>query len=122
MMGGHIVQGHVDGVGTIAGISSLANSRVFRFACDAGIIRYVVEKGSVAIDGVSLTVAACDSSGFEVAVIPHTLDHTTLVMRRVGDRVNIETDILGKYVEKFLGNRAGASSLTEDKLRGAGFM
>jgi len=122
MMGGHIVQGHVDGVGTIAGISSLANSRVFRFACDAGIIRYVVEKGSVAIDGVSLTVAACDSSGFEVAVIPHTLDHTTLVMRRVGDKVNIETDILGKYVEKFLGNRASASSLTEDKLRGAGFM
>ena len=122
MMGGHIVQGHVDGIATIARITALADSRVFRFACEAGILRYIVEKGSVAVDGISLTVASCDSTGFEVAVIPHTLDHTTLVDKRVGDKVNIETDILGKYVEKLLGARAGASSLTEEKLRGAGFM
>jgi riboflavin synthase len=122
MMGGHIVQGHVDGIATIARILAQADSRVFRFACDAGMLKYIVEKGSVAVDGISLTVASCDSTGFEVAVIPHTLDHTTLVDRRVGDKVNVETDILGKYVEKFLGNRANGSSLTEEKLRGAGFM
>ena len=85
-------------------------------------MRYVVEKGSIAVDGISLTVASVDDAGFTVAAIPHTLDVTTLGLKRPGDRVNLEVDIIGKYVEKFLGGRAASAGVTEDLLRDAGFM
>ena len=123
MIGGHFVQGHVDGVGTIASISTLAESRVIRVSAPREVVRYVVEKGSISIDGISLTVASVDDSGFTIAVIPHTLDVTTLGLRRPGDSVNLEADIIGKYVEKFVSDRAGrSSSVTENLLRDAGFM
>ncbi|MGI6294887.1 MAG: riboflavin synthase [Armatimonadota bacterium] len=118
-LGGHFVLGHVDGVGTIDSVQSIGESKVIRFRAPGNVLRYVVEKGSIAIDGISLTVASCDDSGFEIAVIPHTLEATTLQSKRPGDKVNLETDILGKYVEKFLGKETG--SVTEDLLRQAGF-
>lgn len=120
-IGGHFVQGHVDGVGTVVSSRSLGESRVIRINAPGDVLRYVVEKGSIAIDGISLTVASCDSMGFTLAVIPHTLDATTLHTKQAGDNVNLEADILGKYVEKMLG-RLQVSSVTEELLRDAGFM
>lgn len=120
-IGGHFVQGHVDGVGTILTSRSLGESRVVRINAPGDVLTYVVEKGSIAVDGVSLTVASCDSAGFTVAVIPHTLKSTTLSMKQPGDRVNLEADILGKYVQKMLGAMQ-ASGITEELLRDAGFM
>jgi len=120
-IGGHFVQGHVDGVGTVVSSRPLGESRVIRINAPGDVLRYVVEKGSIAIDGISLTVASCDSMGFTLAVIPHTLDATTLHTKQAGDKVNLEADILGKYVEKMLG-RLQVSSVTEELLRDAGFM
>ncbi|MCE5200198.1 MAG: riboflavin synthase [Armatimonadota bacterium] len=122
MMGGHIVQGHVDGIGTITSIKRLAESVEIRVNAPGEIMRYVVEKGSIALDGISLTVASCDDSGFTIAVIPHSLEVTTLGLRRPGDKVNLETDIIGKYVEKFLNARQSGGSVTESLLRQSGFM
>lgn len=122
MMGGHIVQGHVDGVGSIKSIKSLSDSAVIYITAPKEVLKYVVEKGSIAIDGISLTVASYDETGFTIAVIPHTLDMTTLCLKRVGDRVNLEADIIGKYVERFVNGRSGSSGVTESLLRDAGFM
>lgn len=122
MIGGHFVQGHVDGVGTMESIRVLADSAVIRIAAPADVLKYVVEKGSIAVEGISLTVASVDDRGFTVAVIPHTLQVTTLGLRKPGDRVNLEADIIGKYVEKFLAGRGGGSGVTEDLLRESGFM
>ena len=121
-IGGHFVQGHVDGVGTIESVRTLSESAVIRVGASKEVLRYVVEKGSIAIDGISLTVASCDDSGFTISVIPHTLANTTLQRKRPGDRVNLETDIIGKYVEKFMSGHAASSGVTEDLLRDAGFM
>lgn len=121
MMGGHIVQGHVDGVGTIASVSQLAESKVIKVCASAELLRYVVEKGSIAVDGISLTVALCDDKSFTVSVIPHTIGATTLELKMAGDKVNLETDIIGKYVEKFLNGR-NESGVTVDLLRSSGFM
>jgi len=96
-LGGHIVQGHVDGVGTLV---EHVDGGLTRFAIPAGLTRYVVEKGSITVDGVSLTVAAVGAQDFSVALIPTTLEVTTLGRRRPGDRVNIEVDVLAKYVER----------------------
>ena len=120
-IGGHFVQGHVDGVGSIESSRSLGESQVIRVIAPGDVLKYVVEKGSIAIDGISLTVASCDRSGFNIAVIPHTLDATTLHLKRAGDKVNLESDILGKYVGKLLGSM-GSGRVTEDILRDAGFM
>lgn len=122
MIGGHFVQGHVDGVGTVEDIRDLGRSSQMRISAPREVTRYVVEKGSIAIDGVSLTVVSCDNSGFSVALIPHTLATTTLGFRRSGDRVNLETDILGKYVEKFLSGGRPSGGVTNDLLRDSGFM
>jgi len=96
-LGGHYVQGHVDGVGTVRSVGDPV-----WFDADPALLRYVVEKGSVAIDGVSLTVSAVDVRGFAVALIPHTLEVTTLGALTPGDEVNLETDVLAKYVERLL--------------------
>ena len=122
MMGGHFVQGHVDGVGKIESIKSLGQSWMIGISAPRQVTRYVVEKGSVALDGISLTVASVDDSRFTIAVIPHTLSATTLHLKKVGDPVNLEADIIGKYVEKFLSERADSSGVTEDTLRNAGFL
>ncbi|HSG80506.1 MAG TPA: riboflavin synthase [Acidimicrobiia bacterium] len=99
---GHIVQGHVDGTGTVRSITPEGASRRFWFDTPAGVLRYLVEKGSVTVDGVSLTVSGVDASGFEVVLIPHTLEVTVLGTRTLGDRVNLEVDVLAKYVERLL--------------------
>ena len=100
---GHIVQGHVEGVGTIQQIISEGNTRVYRIQAPGELLRYIVEKGSIAVDGISLTVTETDDSGFGVSLIPHTAKMTTLGYKNVGDAVNLETDILARYVEKMLG-------------------
>jgi riboflavin synthase len=97
---GHIVQGHVDGVGTVRSVKRVGDDVRLCVECGEDLAGAMVEKGSVAIDGVSLTVAGVSRSGFEVALIPHTLDVTTLGARRPGDRVNLEVDVLGKYVKR----------------------
>lgn len=122
MLGGHFVQGHVDGVGRIESVVNLGDSWKISVSAPETVMRYVVEKGSIAVDGVSLTIASYTESGFTVAVIPHTLAETTLHLRRPGDSVNLEGDIIGKYVEKFLSGRRSSSPVTEDLLRDAGFM
>lgn len=102
-LGGHLVQGHVDGVGYVAARSPLADgSTRFTFAAPPDALRYVVEKGSVAVDGVSLTVAALGDDSFDVAVIPHTLAVTTLGHKDPGAAVNLEADLIAKYVERLL--------------------
>jgi riboflavin synthase len=120
--GGHIVLGHVDGVGEIAEIERLGDEN-WRLAVRAPeeLDPYLVFKGSVALEGISLTIAELEKGRIEVAVIPHTWQATTLSRRRVGDRVNIETDILAKHVEKLLGRIERPAGLTEEKLRALGF-
>ena len=99
---GHLVYGHVDDIGTVREIRPVGDSRVFHISADLSIMRYVVFKGAVAVDGVSLTVSAVHPGGFEATLIPFTLDRTTFGGVRPGDRVNVETDIVGKYVLRFL--------------------
>ena len=102
---GHIVQGHVDGTGTIGEISEDGEALMVRIDVPSQLARYVVEKGFIAVDGVSLTVVHCDELGFSVTVIPHTRDHTVFGSRSFGDAVNIEIDILAKYVERLTAGR-----------------
>jgi riboflavin synthase len=100
-LGGHLVQGHVDGRGRIAGCERLGDGSVrLRVEAPATLLRYVVEKGSIAVDGVSLTVAAVDDTGFDVALVAHTLEVTTLGSVEAGRRVNLEVDIVAKYIER----------------------
>ena len=100
--GGHIVSGHIDGTGKVAAITKDDNAIWYKIKTDIGILKYIVEKGSVAIDGISLTVAKTDSQSFSVSIIPHTAGATTLSLRKAGDVVNLENDIVGKYIEKFI--------------------
>ena len=104
-LGGHLVTGHVDGVGTIAAIKKAGDFTVFTFRVPAALGALFVSKGSVAVDGISLTVNDCRAERFSVAIIPFTLRHTNLRARRVGDKVNIETDLIGKYVQSFMQQR-----------------
>jgi riboflavin synthase len=99
-LGGHFVQGHVDATGTIDALEQRDHSRVVRIAAPPAILRYVVEKGSIAVDGVSLTVTEVDGDGFSVSLIPETLERTTLGSAAEGDPVNLEVDMLAKYAMK----------------------
>ena len=101
--GGHIVAGHIDGTGVISDLKKEENAVWITIRTSPDIMRYVIKKGSIAIDGVSLTVARTFEDGFAVSVIPHTGDETTLLDKRAGDIVNLENDIIGKYVEKLMG-------------------
>ena len=101
-LGGHIVQGHVDAVATVAAVAEDGLARDLRIEADPGVLRYVVEKGSVALDGVSLTVVAVDERGFSVSLIPETLERTNLTDAVPGVKVNLEVDVIAKYVEKLL--------------------
>ena len=102
-LGGHMVAGHVDGVGVVVEFIDLAGSWKLVVDAPAQIARYIARKGSIAIDGVSLTVNAVDGVRFEVNIIPHTRAHTTMRVLRTGDRVNLEADLLARYAERFLG-------------------
>lgn len=98
-VGGHLVQGHIDGTGTVVGATPEGDGWILRIDADPALMRYVVEKGSISVDGVSLTVAARDGTGLTIALIPHTIAATTLGAERVGSRVNLEVDLVAKYVE-----------------------
>ena len=102
-LGGHIMQGHVDGVGVIAGVREDGFARIVTVEAAPELLRYVVEKGSIAVDGVSLTVARIDDAGFDVSLIPETLERTNLGGTAVGRTVNLEVDVVAKYVEKLVG-------------------
>ena len=104
-LGGHFVTGHVDGLGQIIRWERTGKDHVLDIAAPPEVMRYVVHKGSIAVDGMSLTVAAVQRKSFRIWIIPHTYEVTALRERKVGDRVNLEADILGKYVEKFLAER-----------------
>jgi riboflavin synthase len=107
-LGGHIVQGHVDGRGRVAALAPEGDGARLRIEASAAILRYCVEKGSIAVEGVSLTVAALADDAFEVALVPHTLAATTLARLGPGDDVNLEVDVLAKHVERLLAARTGA--------------
>jgi riboflavin synthase len=118
-LGGHIVQGHIDGKGEIVRIIKKQNGKEFVIAADRNTLRYIVDKGSVCLDGVSLTVAGTDPDSFRVAVIPHTEKNTTIGIWKTGTKINIETDIIGRYVEKLL--KSPGNGLTIDKLTQLGY-
>lgn len=125
-LGGHLVSGHVDGVGRILKKEQRQRSWVLWFGVEENLLRYIIEKGSVAVDGISLTVNRCDDHGFEVNVIPQTGKETGIIKKKVGDPVNIETDLIGKYVEKFFlkgdaSHQKKASVIDEKLLRKYGF-
>ncbi|MFL6593609.1 MAG: riboflavin synthase [Luteimonas sp.] len=101
-LGGHLVSGHVDGVGRVLSVVEDARAQRWRFSAPAALLRYVAQKGSVCVDGVSLTVNGVDAEGFEVALVPHTLSHTAFAHTRVGDAVNLEVDLVARYVERLL--------------------
>lgn len=118
--GGHIVSGHIDGTGILRSYEREGNAVWVTIAAGEELMRYIIMKGSVALDGVSLTVARLYKDAFAVSLIPHTGEETTLLNKRVGDRVNIENDIVGKYVEKLCGTVRGGG-IDEDFLRKYGF-
>ena len=118
-LGGHFVLGHVDGIGLILSKTQKSGSLIFAIEADASLSRYIVEKGSIAIDGISLTVNKLEKGRFYVNIIPHTAAHTTLTGKKEGEWINIETDILGKYVEKLLQTPRG---IDKDFLAEHGFI
>lgn len=119
--GGHIVSGHIDGVGRIVSVRRDDNAVWYTVEAPPELRRYIVEKGSIAIDGISLTVAKADARTFAVSVIPHTLRVTALQVRRAGSGVNLETDIIGKYVESLLRAEPAKSNITREFLARNGF-
>ncbi|HYE37952.1 riboflavin synthase [Methylocaldum sp.] len=124
-LGGHLVSGHVDGVGTVVDKRSEARSVRFTIETPAGLAKYIAEKGSICIDGISLTVNEVNGNRFGINIVPHTLAETTLGETAVGQRVNLEVDILARYLERLLlGERASESgpALTEDFLKNTGFI
>ena len=128
-LGGHMVSGHIDGVGRIVSLKDDKNAILMKIAADADILHYIVEKGSVALDGISLTVAAVTDRDFTVSLIPHTRQVTNLGSKGEGSRINIENDVVGKYVEKLLQPRQDArnegqpeaGSVTMEMLLKSGF-
>jgi len=123
-IGGHLVQGHVDGIGTVASVHELLNSWLVTIDVPQEFLRYVIPVGSIAIDGVSLTIASLRQSQITVSLIPHTLEETTFKSLRAGSKVNLEFDLIGKYVERLVtGNEKGTTAhpLTSETLREWGY-
>ncbi len=119
-MGGHLVPGHVDDTGRVASVMQDGGAMLIRFEAAPEVMRYIVEKGFVAVDGVSLTIVAKDASSFQVSVVDYTREHTTLGSRQVGDLVNLEVDIIAKYVEQL--SRTHSTGITVDLLQEHGFI
>lgn len=120
-MGGHLVQGHVDGTGLLESIQIRGNGRVIRVKAEERLLRYVAEKGSIAVDGISLTVAQTFGAGFAVWIVPYTWDHTTLRYSAPGDRVNLEVDLIARYIERLALAGRPASGVSVEGLAAAGF-
>ena len=128
-LGGHMVSGHIDGLGTVKSIKRDDNAIWYTIEAAPCILKYIIEKGSVALDGISLTVAMCDMGQFKVSIIPHTHSVTTLAQRKIGDQINVECDAFGKYVERIsafgnIDNRMqnDTSKIDMDFLRNNGFL
>lgn len=119
--GGHIVSGHIDGIGEITNIEQDHLNTWITISPNSNLMNFIVEKGSITIDGISLTVAKITNNDFTVALIPHTLEHTNLGKAKVGELVNLETDILGKYISKLLNQNIKPTGITEQLLQQAGF-
>jgi riboflavin synthase len=119
-LGGHIVTGHVDGIGVLTGVEQEEGTVRLRFSAPPELLADMAPRGSVAVDGISLTLTAVDAAAFAVAIIPYTWEHTNLAGLRRGDQVNIETDLIAKYVRRFLEAREGG--ITEDFLREHGYV
>ncbi|MBR6401935.1 MAG: riboflavin synthase [Eubacterium sp.] len=124
--GGHIVSGHIDGTGTITSLDKEGNAIWVTISADSSILKLIIEKGSIAIDGISLTVAYVDDKSFKVSIIPHTQNETTLTSKNVGDTVNLENDIIGKYVGRLMSydvsDNSGKKELSMDTLISNGFI
>lgn len=120
--GGHIVSGHIDGIGKIQGMKREENAVLYEILAEEKILRYVIEKGSIAIDGISLTVTNVTDKSFFVSVIPHTVQNTNLKERKKGEFVNLEADCIGKYVSKFLDVTKKEETITENFLMEHGFL
>lgn len=120
-LGGHLVTGHVDGTGTIREKKLSGEYTFYTFDPSEEILKYIVQKGSIAVDGISLTVVGLDNRSFSVAIIPHTLTATNIGDKGMGDRVNLEVDIIGKYVEKFVSGKESVSGLA-NMLKEKGFV
>jgi len=112
---GHLVSGHIDGIGTVTLKQNIGNAIMVSFKVPEFISHYMIQKGSVAVDGISLTINNCGHDSFDVSIIPHTAKLTTISFKKVGDLVNIETDMIGKYVERFVGDKRH-----DEKKKGAG--
>jgi riboflavin synthase len=124
--GGHIVSGHIDGTGRIISVRKDDNAIWYKICTEAALMKYIVEKGSITVDGISLTVAAVEKDNFSVSIIPHTASHTILSQKGAGDKVNLENDLIGKYVERLLSfdqkpMTAAHNSLTKEKILQYGF-
>jgi riboflavin synthase len=124
---GHLVSGHVDGIGSVKNIKTLGNAIIITFEIGGLLSRYMIRKGSVAVDGISLTINNCDHDSFEVSIIPHTAKLTNIGLKKIGDHVNIETDMIGKYVERFVRSneeeqKAKKSSIDKQFLAESGFL
>ena len=120
-LGGHFVQGHVDGVGKVVDFQDQLGGKLLSVLVPQNLMKYVIEKGSLAIDGVSLTVASVAGNIITIALIPHTLDKTTLGTLQVGDRVNIEVDLIGKYIENLLAKSSEQKTINENWLKNLGY-
>lgn len=123
-LGGHIVSGHIDGVGLVRAIEAEDNATWVTIEAGLEIMKYIIEKGSIAIDGTSLTVAYVDNNAFKVSIIPLTKDETTLLSKKIGDEVNLECDMVGKYIERFTmfnGDNNRPSGMNMDFLKENGF-
>ena len=113
--GGHIVQGHVDATGTVESVAEEGDALLIEFRAPSSVMRYVVEKGFIAVDGTSLTVVNCDDLSFSVTIIPYTRDNTVLGSRKAGDSVNLEADILAKYVERLATVRSAPADTADER-------
>ncbi len=124
-IGGHLVSGHVDGIGVIKQIIQEENAKYFKINVESKLLFYLVEKGSIAVDGVSLTIASIDERGFTVSIIPHSFQNTTFKYKKIGSKVNIECDMIGKYVAKFISNMKENTKkqiIDEEFLKNNGFI
>jgi riboflavin synthase len=119
-IGGHLVQGHIDGTGRVAEVTQEGEAVLMRFQVDSGLMRYIVPKGFIAVDGTSLTVTEKEGDTFGVSIVGYTREHTILAGRKSGDTVNLEVDVIGKYVESL--SKASGTNITAEFLREHGFM
>jgi riboflavin synthase len=119
---GHLVSGHIDGTGILRHRKTLSNAIIITIGVPESLSRYMIQKGSVAVDGISLTINECTRDSFSVSIIPHTAKLTTVGFKKVGEPVNIETDMIGKYVERFVTQKNGTSSIDRDFLIRTGFI